>query len=188
MGGKSLGSCLLQVEILKVKKDLIYQKDHWTKILSSFMSCILQVWVYQFSCLTLGEDSVWVKMRVHLWENAELLCSVCSFPTLSSHIQVSSCPQHHVLSGNPFPAGLSWELDSSRSIYYSGLFLSTSLHQHLSIFLPEPCFLCSESCYKEGLSTKNITQNVEMLRLVIAGGEGGECGIQGGWVWVCVHA
>ena len=119
MGEKSLSSFLLQVEILKVKH---YQKHRWTKIPSSFMSCVFQVWVYQFSCLTLGEDSVWVKMRVHLWENLELSCSVCLFPTLSSHIWVSSCPQHHMLSGNPFPAGLSWELDSSRSIDYSGLF------------------------------------------------------------------
>lgn len=27
-----------------------------------------------------------------------------------------------------------------------------------------------------------------MLRLVIAGREGGECGIQGVCMWVCVHA
>lgn len=90
-----MSSCLLQVEILKVKKDLIYQKDHWTKILSSFMSCVFQVWVYQFSCLTLGKDSVCVKMRANLWENAELLCCLFIPDSFLPHtgVQLPSTPR-----------------------------------------------------------------------------------------------
>lgn len=154
------------------------------------MSCVFQVWISQFSCLTLGEDSVWVKMRVYLWEKAELLCSVCLFPTLFSRIRVSSCPQHHrnTREGQSLPCRaflgtgflqkhlLLWAFPKRKS-------LSASVYISSRALLPVQWELLQGRSVK-----KNITQNVEMLRLVIAGGEGGECGIQGGCVWVCMHA
>ena len=122
---------------------------------------------------------MWVKMRVHLWENAELLCCLFILNSFLPHtgIQLPSIP--HAL-GQSLPCRAFLGTGFLQKHLLLLVFLSASPRQHLSIFLPEPCFLCSESCYKEGLSTNNITQNVEMLRLVIAGGEGGECGIQVG--------
>lgn len=177
MGEKSLSSFLLQVEILKVK--------HLSK--GPLDKDTIQLHELCFSGLGLSIQLLNIRWRFSVGKNESSslgksgIIVLCLFIPNSflphMGVQLPSTP-HALRQSLPCRAFLGTGFLQKHRLLWA--FLSASLHQHLSIFLPEPCFLCSEICYKEGLSTNNITQNVEMLRLVIAGGEGGECGIQVG--------